>query len=486
MRYLDEARPGSRRWQERQVATPALLTASFIAIVLAYTQKLPCSTGAWKTLRGSYSHLCYTDIHSLYFSEGLAKGVVPYLGHAVEYPVGIGMTMQVVASLVRGAGDPQARAAAFYYLTAALLSVFLVVTVFATARLAGPERRRDALLVALCPAVILSAFTNWDLIAVGLGMAGLAAWAARRPVVAGVLIGAATATKFYPVLFFGPLLLLCWRAGRLRQLAAALAGGVACWLAMNLFFIIAAPSNWARFYVFSRIRGASWGTVWLFFQQVHIPLAGTLNVGTQNLMSGGLFAACCVVIAVLALAAPRRPRLAQLLFLVVAAFLLTGKVWSPQYVLWLAPLAVLARPKLGAYLTWQACEIAYWVAVKLALLHVYDLTGGLPAGKPDFAAIGMPWYYAALVARAASVLLFAVLVARDIIRPDGDVVRAAGIDDPGGGVLAGAPDVVRLRLSGPLRPGLRSGGSRSRVSSPARSEANARGHAVDVLAFQER
>jgi hypothetical protein len=95
--------------------------------------------------------------------------------------------------------------------------------------------------------------------------------------------------------------------------------------------------------------------------------------------------------------------------------------------------------------------------VKLALLHVYDLTGGLPAGKPGFAAISMPWYYAALAARAASVLLYAVLVARDIIRPDGDVVRAAGIDDPAGGALADAPDVVKLRLGGSPPAGLRPG-----------------------------
>ena len=450
MRSADGVRPASRWGQAGLVATPGLLAASLAAMLLAYAQKLPCSAGAWKTLRGSYSHLCYTDIHSLYFSEGLVKGTVPYLGHPVEYPVGIGMSMQVVAWLVRGFGGPQSRVAAFYYLTAVLLSVLFVVTVLATARLAGQRRRRDALLVALCPAVILSAFTNWDLIAVWLAMAGLAAWAARRPVLAGVLIGAATATKFYPVLFFGPLLLLCWRAGRLRQFAAALASGTACWLMMNLPFIIAAPSGWARFYVFSRIRGASWGTLWLFFQQEHIPLAGTLHVGTQNLMSGALFAACCIGIAVLALAAPRRPRLAQLLFLIVAAFVLTGKVWSPQYVLWLAPLAVLARPKLGAYLIWQACEVAYWVAVKLALLHVYDLTGGLPAGKVGFAAISMPWYYAALLARVGSLLLFAVLVARDIMRPDGDVVRVADVDDPAGGVLDNAPDAVMApRAHGP-------------------------------------
>src|SRR5258708_5912885 len=125
MRQSDRTRPGGWQLQEWLVVTPGLLASSPIAIFLAYAQKLPCSTGAWKTLRGSYSHLCYTDLHSLYFSEGLVKGTVPYLGHAVEYPVGIGMTMQVVASLVRGVGGPQARAAAFYYLTAALLAVFL-------------------------------------------------------------------------------------------------------------------------------------------------------------------------------------------------------------------------------------------------------------------------------------------------------------------------------------------------------------------------
>ncbi len=396
-------------------------------------------------MRGSYSHLCYTDIYSLYFHEGLVKGTVPYLGHPVEYPVGIGMMMQLGASLVRGAGGAQSRATAFYYLTAALLSAFFVVLVFATARLAGPARRRDALLVALCPAVILSAFTNWDLAAVALAMAGLAAWAARRPLLAGVLIGAATATKFYPLLFFGPLLLLCLRAGRLRQYTVALAGGVGSWLVLNLPFIVAAPANWARFYAFSQTRQASWGTIWLFFQKVHLPVAGTLNVSTQNVMSAGLFAICCVGIAVLALMAPRRPRTAQLLFLVVAAFLLTGKVWSPQYVLWLAPLAVLARPKLGGYLIWQAAEIGYWLAVKLALLHVYDVAGGLPAGKPGFAAIAMPWYYDALLARAGAVLLLAVLVVWDTLHPEGDVVRAAGSDDPAGGVLADAPDVARPR-----------------------------------------
>ncbi len=428
------------------VTAPGLLVLCLISITLSYAQKLPCSLGAWRTLHGSYSDLCYTDLHQLYVGEHLAQGAVPYIGHPVEYPVGIGMAMEAAAWLVRGMGGVAARAAAFYYVSTVLLAVCLVVMVFATARAAGPQRRRDVLLLALSPVVFLSAFTNWDLMAVALAGLGLAAWAARRPVLAGVLLGAAIATKFYPILFFGPLLLLCLRAGRMRQFWAALAGALASWLVLNLPFILLAPSGWARFYVFSQSRGASYGTLWLFFQYVHAPGLGTLTVSTQNTMSAGAFVICCALIAVLALASPRRPRLPQLLFLVVAAFLLTNKVWSPQYALWLAPLAVLARPRLGAYLFWLAGEVVYWLAVKLGILHVYDLTGGLPAGKPGFAAISMPWYYAALLLRALAVLVFAVLVARDILRPGDDVVRAGGADDPAGGVLAGSSDAFRIRL----------------------------------------
>jgi hypothetical protein len=42
------------------------------------------------------------------------------------------------------------------------------------------------------------------------------------------------------------------------------------------------------------------------------------------------------------------------------------------------------------------------------------------------------------------VALLCALVTRDILRPDRDVVRAAGEDDPAGGILDGAGDTVVL------------------------------------------
>jgi hypothetical protein len=54
-------------------------------------------------------------------------------------------------------------------------------------------------------------------------------------------------------------------------------------------------------------------------------------------------------------------------------------------------------------------------------------------------------YFAALLARFAAVVILAALVVRDILHPEADLVRAAGDDDPAGGVLDGAADVFSLR-----------------------------------------
>ena len=112
--------------------------------------------------------------------------------------------------------------------------------------LAGRSRRWTALLVAFSPALILSAFINWDLIAMGLMMMALAAWASRRGVLAGVLLGLAIATKFYPIVVLAGLLPLCLRAGRLRAFCVTAASAAAAWLVVNLPVAIAAPDGWSR------------------------------------------------------------------------------------------------------------------------------------------------------------------------------------------------------------------------------------------------
>jgi hypothetical protein len=144
------------------------------------------------------------------------------------------------------------------------------------------------------------------------------------------------------------------------------------------------------------------------------------------------FALACVGIAFLALAAPRRPRLPQLCFLLLAAFLILNKVWSPQYVIWLVPLAVLSRPRYwGWYAVWQLAEIAYFFGIWGYFVNMYQAPAGVTAN----------WYFVILAARLLSVAVLAGTMVADMLNPERDRVRASGLnDDPAGGVLDGAPD----------------------------------------------
>jgi uncharacterized membrane protein len=422
-----------------------------VVCVLGYLQKLPCRAAGFDFAK-TVTRACYTDIYPLYFNRGLADGKIPYfdkIEEPVEYPVLTGWFMHVVNLVVRAVVDPVgvARGMAFYDLTALILGLLAIVTVLATAYAAGRRSLKAGLMVALSPGLLLAAYINWDLLAVALAALAVAAWTRHRPATAGVLLGLAVAAKFYPIVLLWPFVLLCLRAGRRRELGRLLAGTAGAWLVVNVPVMLFAWAGWARFYMFSKQRSVDWGSIFFFLMDHGLPAAR--DVDSLNLMGQGAFAVLCLAIGVLTIAAPRRPRLPQLLFLVLAAFMLTNKVWSPQYVLWLLPVVALARPRLPAYLVWQAAEVVYFLSIWWYLLAVAqqvegaDLSTTLSAlarfDVPDDG-ISVNVYYIGLFARFLAVLLLAVLVVIDILRPDRDSVRRDGDDDPAGGVLDGAAD----------------------------------------------
>ena len=155
-------------------------------------------------------------------------------------------------------------------------------------------------------------------------------------------------------------------------------------------------------------------------------------------MSGGLFALACVLVGLLVLLAPRRPRFGAVAFLVVAAFLMTNKVYSPQYVLWLLPFVVLARPRWRDWWVFTVGELVYFVAIW------WHLGGELSPGDGGQDRV----YWFAVVLRLATEAWVVVMVVRDALRLERDPVRAL-LDDPTGGVLDGAADTAwRNRLFG--------------------------------------
>ncbi|TDC93973.1 DUF2029 domain-containing protein [Actinomadura sp. 7K507] len=438
---------------------PVLTGLTAFVCLLGWLQKQPCASAKFDFIQTT-TNACYTDIYPLYYVRGLSEGKTPYFDaltatgsdiQYVEYPVLSGAFMQVVAWLAQPF-DESARGMAFFNITALLLAVLAVVAVLATAYVAGRRSLRAGLMVALSPSLLLTAYINWDLLAVALSALALAAWSARRPALAGVLLGLAIAAKFYPLLFLGPLVLLCVRAGQWRALGRMLAGTAGAWLAVNLPVMLFAWDGWKEFYSFSQGRGIDWGSIFFFLQEHGLENVSS-ETGLLNLLGTGTFLVLAAGIAVLALAAPRRPRLPQLMFLVLVAFMLPNKVWSPQYVLWLLPLVVLARPKLPAFVVWQIGEIIYFFGIWWFLLSVSAQTEGayladtlsavLAFDAPE-GGISQEVYHLALLARFLTVLALAALVVWEILRPSADVVRSDGVDDPAGGFLDGANDVISL------------------------------------------
>ena len=444
--------------------TPLRVCLLFTVLVLsiAWVKQVPCADGNWTGSR-QYTHLCYNDAVPLFGIHGLSEGQVPYLDSAVEYPVLTGAFMQLAAVVARGYDQlvvgvgplPDSPPVQTYYVvTCLLLAVLALVTTRGVLALAG-RRPWDAAMIGLSPVLLMYAFNNWDLLAVALTTLGMWAWARRHPVLAGVLLGLGVAAKLYPVLVIGVLFALCLRAGKLRAwLATAVSAGLA-WLAVNLPLAALAPDNWARFFSLSDTRPANPESIWAIAMHywpgfLDGPLGPDEAPSVLNATVAVLLLLSAGALCWLTLAAPLRPRVAQLAFLLVAAFLLLNKVYSPQYALWLLPLAVLARPRWRSLLLWQATEALVWVLTMLYYLG------------SDNNGVRVEWFYLSVGLRDVALVVLMALVVREVRDPDTDLVRRSwpGTDDPAGGPLDHAPDVFTLR------PSRRSGRHRSLAVQP--------------------
>ncbi len=130
--------------------------------------------------------------------------------------------------------------AAYFTIGAIFLGLMYLWAVASTAKIA---RRRiwDTAIMCLSPLLIVHAFTNWDLLAIGITAGAMLAWARKKPVLAGALIGLGAAAKLYPMLLLGPLLILCLRAGKMAAWTRAAVAAAVVWLVINLPVMLAYP-----------------------------------------------------------------------------------------------------------------------------------------------------------------------------------------------------------------------------------------------------
>jgi len=438
----------SRFWTPLRV----VLLFAVATLAISWLGKAPClqqydsdngSQLDWRNSR-QYVAMCYTDSVPLYGIHNLDDGALPYRDswlqdagtpreqvRYMEYPVLTGLFQWANARLTERWLD----AAAVLPLPTALpvvvyvdhiavwLALAWLVVVWAVVRL-RPSRPWDAALVALSPLVAVHAYTNYDTLAVAAATVGLLALARGRPWLAGILLGVGGALKLYPLFLLLPVLLVAVRRRSVGTAVRTIAGAAVTWTAVNLPIAVPWPTGWWEFFRLNQDRGPNPESLynivahfsgWPGFDGELAPNQAPVVL---NAVSAAAFAAGLVGITLLALKCPRPPRLAPLCFLVVASFLLVNKVWSPQYSLWLVPLAVLAVPHRRLLLGWMTIDALVWPATMLSYLGVDNK--GLPTD----------WFLATVLVRDAVVVALCVLVVRTMLRPERDLVRATVGDDP--------------------------------------------------------
>jgi uncharacterized membrane protein len=472
----------------QRLLTPlrVMLIIALVFLALGYSTKTAClqttgtgtadqRVGNWQNQR-AYYELCYSDTVPLYTAELLNLGKFPYKSSWIEtdsdgkprkqydgniavrymeYPVLTGIYQYLSMALAKtytaltklAAVPIIAEVVMFFNIAAFGLALAWLATVWASARLAGSRRIWDAALVAGSPILIFQVFTNFDALATAFATGALLAWARRRPWLAGALIGLGVAAKLYPLLLFVPLVILGLRTGRLREIGKAAIATVLTWLVVNLPIMVLFPRGWSEFFRLNTRRGDDMDSLYNVVKSFTGWRGFDQNLGfwqpptVLNTVTAVLFVSCCVAITYIALTAKQRPRLVQVAFLVVAAFLLTNKVWSPQFSLWLVPLAVLALPHRRILLAWMTIDALVWVP------RMMFLYGEQNRGLPE------QWFTAAVLLRDIAVMALCALVIRQIYRPELDLVRCRGqVDDPSGGVFERAPDAPPAWLPDWLRP----------------------------------
>jgi uncharacterized membrane protein len=343
----------------RPTGLGVVLGTTLLTLAFGYLLKLPCLTGPWDGRQ--YTRLCYSDVMAL---SAIGEDGTPPAAEAEKYPAGTNYLMRLV-------GLPAESYVSFFHWTALLWTGAALFTSWVLYRLVGMR----AVFFAGAPTLLIYGFMNWDLPLVALATLGTAAYLRGRDGPTGTFLGLASAIKIpYPGFLVVPF--AAWRARQGRRIDARrlTAAALLAWIAVNLPFALVAPRRWFFAFEFNAGRRADWDTIWFLLER-HLGVA--FSPATVNLLALVTFVAACAV--VWRVAVLRSPRFEWwtlgLAFLV--CYLLTGKVFSPQWTLWLLPWFALVLPDWRLFAAFEVSNAAVFVTRFLWFAQLSG-AGGVP------------------------------------------------------------------------------------------------------------
>ncbi len=347
----------------------ALLFLALVATLLGAFKFSSCEQSLWAT-PDQYVHACYSDIASLYGDRDLDKDQWSYSSttNAVEYPVLTGTVMWFFA---RALPSGENEILNYYRLNIIFLAALFIFIAYIVYRI----RPEVAYLAAIAPAAVASLYINWDLWAIASMMLAIYWFDRKRFDYSALAIGISISTKFLPIFLLLPIVLIFWRRNEIKTLVRYLAITVSTFAVINIPVLLTTPEGWLRFYQLNFDRGQDWGSAWYALSSLGVPF------GSTNFFAILALFVAVLVISLFIFGTKETVNLADISFIVLALVMIASKVYSPQYVLWLVPLAVIAittRKDFHAFWIWQIAEVIYHVAIWQHLATVTGAKFGLP------------------------------------------------------------------------------------------------------------
>jgi uncharacterized membrane protein len=301
--------------------------------------------------------VCGTDIGHDYEDRGIDRHHPPFFDRNFEYPPLIGEVVYVATlPFDRGLRWP-------FLLNALVLTSLAAATTWVLWRRFGMRTRRWA----LAPPLLVQGLTNWDLLAVAPATIGLLEWEAGHALLAGALFGAGTAAKLFPALFVPILVASCVTLQQWRQARRMVAGFLLGLGAFVLPVYAIAPRALGYFIQFHSERVPSRGSILFYLfrdaaMNAWLPAEQEAHVTT-------IVATLTLMIALVALIAQTaRGKLVPVAACALAttAFIVTNKIYSPQYDLWLVPFLVMLPVRTKLVVHFYASSSAVWVLTAAA------------------------------------------------------------------------------------------------------------------------
>lgn len=373
-----------------RITTRVIVLFAIVASLFSFAKFSHCEKSVWAG-PDQYIHACYSDLPALFSERAFGKGQWAFSGgdQAVEYPALQGVVMWATAKV-----SPNGPVSYFNF-SAILIALLFIATAVLVYRI-KPE---SALLYALAPTGILSLFINWDLWAIVTTLLAIYWFDRKQELASAAILGVSIATKFFPIVLLLPIAIIYIRRQEVKNGIRYIATALGTFIVINIPFALTTPTGWWRFYDLNLHREADWGSIWYALSVFGFNLNHINYFAILTLLIG------VAVVAIFLLQTKETLSLAESSIFIFIVLMTVSKVYSPQYVLWLTPLVVLAlrdKRDLAWFWFWQIAEIIYHLAI---WQHLALLTGahfGLPVKA----------YAAIALFRISAAIALAVALAR--------------------------------------------------------------------------